>query len=706
MEPGEEFGPWLGRQLQRQNLTQAGLAAKVGVTRAAVSAWITGRAQPRPETIRQIAEAFGTDLTTVYTRVEDAVPAHAVTWYHRPAHADGGREFGNPAAFAFDADLGVLAREATQNSLDEQHDPTHPVRVRFTLHELTGEQLANFLDALQWNSLKAHYHAAASSGQKVSRALADGLRELESSGSLLLLRVDDYNANGLTGPEYGDGRFAAVVRRQLDNHKVDKQRAGGSYGLGKATLWAASRFGLVLINSTLSEPHEGRTARRVIGRLDLPWRQVGGEAFAGPAWFGEPDSDREFPGVSRSWWAVEKETADLHLEREGDAPGTTFLVVGAQDAAALAAGDDGLQAMHDKLCDSLSENFWAAMTGTADVPPLLQASVRTLRNGKELIPETHVSPDERQPALARALRAHLNGTTVEEITSLTDVVSRTVPLTVPPLRSEGRGAQPVTHEAVLLVTPAVDNDLRPNEMVSMRGNRMKISVRRPRDLGVGVEPFQAVLLAGFATGRTGSDVGVAETFLRASEPPEHDRWEYTEELATAYVRGARRRLDEFRAAADAALRSVVGIRAAAPADGSPPELLRKLLQLAPGGSGPAPRRRGRGHPVIDDIDGSVDESGAWVLSVRIAVPQQDDACRLVAVPHIGVDRADSGARVRWRELTAMENCAVDGDVVVVAPGVRSAAFTGITDVDSHPVAPGMASVSVSLRKAEEGSTRS
>lgn len=137
---GEEFGPWLSRQLKRADMNQQDLAQQIGLTRAAVSAWITGRAVPRDETMRAIADALGTDHGTIHTRTSDAVIGRPVSWYHRPAYADGGRDFGNTAAFAFEADLEVLAREATQNSLDERLDRTKPVRVRYTLHELTGSR--------------------------------------------------------------------------------------------------------------------------------------------------------------------------------------------------------------------------------------------------------------------------------------------------------------------------------------------------------------------------------------------------------------------------------------------------------------------------------------------------------------------------------------------------------------------------------------
>src|SRR5206468_2426892 len=144
--------------------------------------------------------------------------------------------------------------------------------------------LRDFQEAMRWNRIEEHLQAAADPGQKVGRVLLDGLQELERTQRLVLLRVDDYNATGLTGPEYGDGRFARVIRRTLDSGKAGTQ--GGSYGLGKAALWAASRFGLVLVNSTLSEDQDGRQDRRMAGRLELPWHAIGTEEFAGPAWFG------------------------------------------------------------------------------------------------------------------------------------------------------------------------------------------------------------------------------------------------------------------------------------------------------------------------------------------------------------------------------------------------------------------------------------
>lgn len=683
----ENFGVWLSRQLRRRGMTQAELAEALGITRAGVSAWITGRAEPREEKKRAIAEVLGTDEATVHLRTADAPSERPVVWYHRPAHADGGREFGNAAAFAFDADVSVLAREATQNSLDERHLDSDPVRVRYVLHELSGEHLRNFLAALHWEELLPHYEAAAAQEQKVGRTIAEGLRELRETDTLLLLRVDDYNASGLTGPEYADGRFAAVVRRQLDSHKT-KRHASGSYGLGKVTLWATSRLGLVLVNSTLSESYEGRTERRVIGRLDLPWREVNGEPFAGPAWLGEEDTEPEYEGVARSWWADEATVDRLHLTRAGSDPGTSFLVVGAHDAAGDA---ETVQEMHEKLVRSLAENFWAAMTHGDSSAALLDASVTTLRNGQVLIKEERVDPHTYEPARSRALKAYLDGRTVDRLSGLDQVALTHVPLTVPPLRGE-KGAA-TTHRAVLLVTPADDKDGRPNHLVCMRGSRMTISARRVPDLPLGTNPFQAVLLAGRATGSVTYDADLAEAFLRASEPPEHNDWTKTEELASRYARGARQRVLDFRRDMNIAVRQLVARREEKSRGG--PAVLRELLRLDGGGGA---GRRTDSHPTIRNIDGELTSSGAWRVQVEVKLPRREDPWLMTPVAKFDV-RSGGKPTVRWSELIAGENCHVENGHLHFEPGVRTASFSGVTDTESHPVAAGMARLIIDLQKA-------
>ncbi|SED29490.1 DNA-binding transcriptional regulator, XRE-family HTH domain [Streptomyces sp. TLI_105] len=694
---GEEFGPWLVRQLARADMKQADLAQRLGLTRAAVSAWITGRAEPREETKRAIAAVFEIDPASVHNRTGDIASVRPRQWHHRPAHTDGGREYGNAAAFAFDADLSVLAREATQNSLDERHDLTTPVRVRYVLHELTGEHLDAFLAAMRWDDLRPHYEAAAVGGQKVSRSLRAALDDLDEQCSLLLLRVEDYNAAGLTGPEYQDGRYAAVVRRQLDSHKQAGGRAGGSYGLGKATLWATSRLGLVLVNSTLSDAYEGRFERRVVGRLDLPWHELGGEAYAGPAWFGEPEPGPVHKGVSRSWWAGEDEVRSLHLDRLSPDPGTSFLIVGAHDASGDA---ETLQEMHDKLVRSLADGFWATMIGGKAAGALMEASVTTLRNGHVFISEERVDPHAHHPTLGRALQTYLDGETVPELTAGDQVALAEVPLVVSPLKGRGRARDKGReHRAVLLLTSAGDRDERHSRVVCMRGNRMTITEQRPRELPLGTAPFQAVLLAGFATGREGEDVELAEAFLRASEPPEHDRWDRTEELTSLYERGALTRLKEFRTEIDKTVRGLVGRRETTRSEG--PAALRELLKLDGGAGSAAGGKRVQGFPVVRSVQARVDDSGAWNMTVGLKLPDAEDPWVLTPVAKFDV-RSGGRPAVGWAVLAASDDCRVENGNIVVDPGVRTAVFTGVTDPTTHPVPGAFARLVVDVQKARGG----
>ncbi|MFF0048445.1 helix-turn-helix transcriptional regulator [Streptomyces sp. NPDC005498] len=709
MEAGEEFGPWLARQLRLANKTQAELAEELGLTRAAVSAWITKRSVPRPTVMGEIAKALGTDLGTVHTRTTDTQAGLPVTWYHRPGYQDGGRDGGNAAAFAFDADVQVLARETCQNSLDERLvENGRPVRVRYTIHELTGEKLGAFRAALLWDELQPHYSAVSESAadQKVGRVVDAGVRDMFEKGRLVLLRIDDYNASGLTGDDYGDGKFAAVVRRQLESLKSGRG-AGGSYGLGKATLWATSALGMVLINSTLSVPHEGRTERRVIGRLELPWRSVDGIPYAGPAWLGRPDPETHNAEVVRSWWADEETVERLHLTRDNDEPGTSFLIVGAHDVASLEqggtdsddeegnAGDgDGIRdirVMHRRLVEALGRDFWAAMTGGGSRLPLLETSVRTYRNGEIVVEEETVDPTDIQPSRSRALRAFYEGTTVDRLTEAGQVALCAVPLKLPLFG--GRSGTLGTHQGVLLVTDAEDKDGVPNQVHSLRGNRMTIKKSTVHGLPLGVTQFQAVLLVGHAAGESAPFAGEAEEFLRAAEPPEHDRWGQTEELTLRWSHSAHNRISRLTTEVNAAVKGLV-VRPKRPGSEESAKLGKKLTvqRKAPAvkrGSGPTV-------PELVELDAEIGASKEWRITAEVKLPRADELPAMTPVVLLEV-RSGGRPRLDWAELVAVEGCAVEGGVLHFEQGARRAVFRGATDPTSHPVRTELTRLALELR---------
>lgn len=710
MEVGEEFGPWLARQLKIANKSQTELAQELNLTRAAVSAWITKRSVPRPAVMAEIAQALGTDLGTVHTRTTDTHAGLPVTWYHRPGYQDGGRDGGNAAAFAFDADVQVLARETCQNSLDERLvENGRPVRVRYTIHELTGEKLEAFRAAVLWDELRPHYSAVSETAadQKVGRVVDAGVRDMFEKGRLVLLRIDDYNASGLTGDDYADGKFAAVVRRQLESLKSGRG-AGGSYGLGKATLWATSALGMVLINSTLSVPHEGRTERRVIGRLELPWRSVDDTPYAGPAWLGRPDPETRNAEVVRSWWADEETVERLHLARESDEPGTSFLIVGAYDLASLEqsrpdstddeeedGSDDGthdIRAMHRRLVDALSRDFWAAMTGGGSRLPLLETSVRTLRNDDVVIEEEKVDPTARQPSRTRALRAFYEGTTVDRFTEAGQVALRRVPLRLP--LSGGRRGTLGAHQGVLLVTEAEDNDGEHNQVHSLRGNRMTIKRSGVAGLPLGVNPFQAVLLVGHAAGEAVPFAEEAEEFLRAAEPPEHDRWGQTEELTLRWSHSAHNRIAKLTTEVNVAVKELV-VRPKRPGTHESAKLRKKLTVSRK--DTVSPKRGSKAAlPELDELHAEIGTNGEWRITADVKLPRADELPAMTPVVLLDV-RSGGRPRLAWAELVAVEGCEVEGGTLHFVPGTRRAVFRGSTDPTSHPVRTALTRLVLELR---------
>lgn len=709
-EAGEEFGPWLARQLSIAKKSQTELAEELGLTRAAVSAWITKRSVPRPTVMGEIAKALGTDLSTVHTRTTDTQAGLPVTWYHRRGYEDGGRDGGNAAAFAFDADVQVLARETCQNSLDERIvDNGRPVRVRYTIHELTGEALDAFRAAVLWDDLQPHYLAVSESSadQKVGRVVDDGVRDMFEKGRLILLRIDDYNASGLTGDDYDDGKFAAVVRRQLESLKSGRS-AGGSYGLGKATLWATSALGMVLINSTLSEPHEGRTERRVVGRLELPWRSVDGIPYAGPAWLGRPDPESRNAEVVRSWWADEETVERLHLTRESDEPGTSFLVVGAHDVASLApektesaadhdengSEDDGtrdITVMHRRLVEALGRDFWAAMTGGGSRLPLLETSVRTMRNGEVVVEEETVDPGDRQPSRTRALRAFYEGTTVDRLTQAGQVALRTVPLRLP-LGGGRRGTLGV-HQGVLLVTEAEDKDGPRSEVHYLRGNRMTIKKSTVHGLPLGVTAFQGVLLVGHAAGESVPFASEAEEFLRAAEPPEHDRWGQTEELTLRWSHSAHHRISWLTTEVNSAVKELVVRRRSTGSQQN--AKLRKKLTVQNKRSVPK-RASGPALPELDGLQAEIGADGEWRITAEVKLPRSDEFPTMSPVVMLDV-RSGSRPRLGWAELVGVDGCEAEAGVLRFTPGARRAVFRGSTDISSHPVRTELTRLVLELR---------
>lgn len=696
--------------MNRRGVTAAALAQELEVSPAAVSAWRGGTKRPTVRNLERIAQVLGVtpgflqfgegasagpDRTDV--EAERQAYRRDLTWYWRPAPRDRGREYGNAAAYAFETDIPTLARESAQNISDEKLPTAPTVEARYTVSELTGDTLAEFLSAIRFDDMRPHLQAAMTTNRKAGTVIGRGL-ELVDAGRLLTIRVEDFDANGLTGPEFDRGRYMAVVRNVLDSQKGET--AGGSFGLGWATFPSSSHFGVVLCNSTLSVAEDGRTANRFMGVADLPWHTIGDEEYAGRGWFGVPDPSDTDPGEKRtiSYWGNEALARDVYLHRADPRPGTSFLIVGAYDASGAV---EDIEEIAAKFSESLADNFWPAMVDRPEGPARLQIIVRAERNGQRIL-ENYVDPARHQPAKVAAFEKHLHDDVVEVLDEVGDVVRRNVTLRVPRRVTEPTH-EPYEHDAVLLVVQAADEEegrpeTKPGTITYLRGSHMVIQSARVAALPIGARPFHAIVLAGEAAA-DGPHDRAADRFLRAAEPPAHNKWTGTSEVTTSYARGGKAAIEAFDSDVRKAVRDVIRQPSRDLSDG--PEALKELIRIVP----PPPNAK---RPRVKSIRSHDIDDGAWVITeATVTLPPRPDGRGWVISPvlRFGTE-SGSPIPVKWASLEPVSRCELDDRGRLVTPSnARTATFSAISDPTSHPVGARRAKVLVDVRVHTEEAIR-
>lgn len=699
-----QFHERLTEIMDRRGVTQAALAKHLDVSAASVSSWCSGTKRPTDtDRLERMAEflrvgpgflQFGEDAEREHSpgdlQHERTVYERNLDWYWRPVPRDGGREFGNAAAYAFAPDIPTLGRESAQNISDEKLDTAPTVEARYVVGELTGEQLGAFLRAIKFGLIRPHLEAASQTNQKAGSVIGRGLAEVDR-GRLLYIRIDDYDANGLTGPEFEPGRYMAVARNILDSQKGDA--AGGSYGLGWSTLPATSQFGLVLCNSHLSVAEDGKTENRFIGVIDLPWHAIGDEKLAGRGWYGVPDptDDGPEPKRTRSYWGNEALVRDALVHRTDPRPGASFLIVGAYDASGAV---EDIEGMAERLSESLADSFWPAMITPPDEPPRLRVIVTAERNG-QLVSERYINPARYQPAKVTAFVKHLSDDVVESLDDTGDVVRRNVTLSVPERISEPKHG-PQAHETILLVTQVGDDDderpgTAPGTITYLRGSRMVVSSPRVGALPIGARPFHAIVLAGEAAGDSPAN-RAGDRFLRASEPPAHNRWTGTPEVKANYARGGPTAINDFDSEVKRMVREIIRQPSRDLSDG--PEALKELIRIQP------PSAAGQRPRVKSVSDHYIDEQGAWVITeATITLPPRANGRGWTLSPTLRFG-TESGAAiaVKWASIDPVARCRLDDHSRLVTPATaRTATFTAVSDPASHPVAAKRAKVLLDVR---------
>jgi RNA polymerase primary sigma factor len=701
--------------LELRGWNQKQLAELIEAPASLISYWVNGTRMPDDRQQVRLADAFGVEVDWL-ARGEGPEPLDLrdrarsealgnVAWIPRMAPRDGGRDGGNANQFTIRASLGNLVRETIQNPLDEPLDQlSGPVKVRFRLLSLRDEAKRRFLEAMRWDQLRPHVEACIEQAgdQQVAAGLEEAMR-IAQSGELLILQIADSNTRGLIGPETGKGNFAALTRDNLYSEKNSEQ-AGGSYGLGKAMQYSASAFGCVLFASELSEP-EPETEKvhgRLFARAELVYHELdnGGGRFSGPTWLGR---DREpNAGEPVSYWADgenDRLLRDLHMIRAHGDTGTTIAIVGMRDLDADRARPP--REIVEQIADEAECHFW----------PAIEAGELEVRAQYVEISDPDIVPVPEfdrlvDPAKSRAigpyvaaLRAYRDDQTEEALIDEGDVVCVRAPLNVP-ARVRGEDRHPkLTHEALLLVRRATieeeaDEDARRElrRAVLTRGSRMRVKTLDLARGALGAQPFQVVVLAGLAAGDKELDRR-AEVFLRASEPPSHDDWEYTARLRGQYERGARKALIDFEQAIRSAVRRVLMVEPDLESDGP-----RDLSQRFKFGDPPPPERA----PRIVVTTQSVADDGAWQIEAAVRL-RGDLRRRTTGRPQLVFVGESKRKTVRWSTLEPIGGGIVidENGTLIIAPQTRTARFRGVTDPASHPAPARQATATLLFQPTRE-----
>ncbi|KLR59926.1 hypothetical protein IMCC26207_110165 [Actinobacteria bacterium IMCC26207] len=461
-----------------------------------------------------------------------------LNWIFDPIPPSGEITGGDVTQYVFPRKLDTLVREAIQNSNDQRLPGNDSAHIVFEFHDLTGDAKQQLLLALGWGHLEPHLGAVAKSASLIAGRVQDTLDGEASGAPLRVLAIKDFGTKGLFGGEDSvDGNFAPLCRHRLVTTH-DKAMGGGSHGLGKAVLWAFSSIATAAFSSVPWVPGvhpPSADPLRFIVRADLPYHLMpSGERCKGSGWWGSPNKSGDRAESVRGD-AATSAVSSTALERSE--LGTTvvipwFFEPSEEEPRAL------LEIASD-TASSIRKWFWPSLTEDR-----LRAEVRVFESGA-ITMEENVRPDASVAAFISAWKDPASG---EHAIEPEETAERSVAITPPKRRSDSGTSVKVGQVKVRVhrtggstPTPAADSE----RVALVRGALMVVEYWRPKGGQYGGDGWVGVLKAGTAHGDELSDDDI-EAFLRACEPPAHDKWEKgTNRLQSEYFRGAGKQLEEL-----------------------------------------------------------------------------------------------------------------------------------------------------------------
>jgi hypothetical protein len=416
----------------------------------------------------------------------------------------------------------------------------------------------------------------------VGRSFARELREIKEREFLRVLYITDFGAKGLIGGEDdSESNFGALCRHVLNTSEDDQER-GGSYGLGKALLWAFSGVATVVFSSRLSVPDVHGTYR-LFGRANLAYHEAHGNEWEGAGFYGVADPTGRKRSVSV--WGEESESIAAELGMpfawpEGST-GTGILLFDFHEPQE--EEDRGLVAIAAEIRDAASRWFWPCINNG-----FLTVQTRA-HDGDELVFDEESTTELEE--IAPFVEVMQGVEHKERLVDDGDRAERRLTVTVPSRDASGNDPGDPGGDSTAILQVGLSGAESPwsGRIALIRGAGMVVEYRSPRS-GVDSDlELYGVCLAGSMVGplRGGEQENSrSELFLRAAEPPAHNEWTWTtRRIQSLYGRGSQASLRRLFTEMDAAVRELGG--AIPPPGDRGPEGLEKRLGS---GGGPTPPR--------------------------------------------------------------------------------------------------------------------
>ena len=603
------------------------------------------------------------------------------TWIFDPAPPSGSRDGGNAAEYSFEGQIGTLVREAVQNSLDARAEGETLVDCRFRVCELSGSHLTRFKAGMAWEQLEDNLSAVPA--KRGGRGIQLALRQIEQTGRLRVLVIEDRCTKGLPSPEFRrnddePNSFCALVRDTLYSDKTSDD-AGGSYGLGKSLLWAFSGIKTVLFSTTY--PGEsGSNRHRMIGRTSLPFHETPDDgACTGKGWFGvqDPSSDQRC-AVSIYDEDAQAHAADCMCARDQRDHGLSIVIVGLSEP-----GEDAktLEEIADSIQEAALRSFWPALSRS-------QLSVSVTVEENDQVTKTLRAEPANDPgyAVAATLLHKFDQGELQEGATLTKGQSgmRWVEHAIPKRVTEATHGK-LTGKCAVLVRVLDDDEVGgplDEQIVRFRKPGMIVGTRRRRGLVLNAKPYIAVVLAGLATDAPHAEQ--AEWFLRSAEPPEHESWTHkTRAIGENYATGSKKALGDLTNVIEKAVKELIGHRE--PTGGRAPQ---RLLNKLPFGSKEGGVQDQFMSLLNSKIEGP-DASGAWDFAVTCKRRQPDAKPWQVKVVLKNQSDGTAERGVRIASLSATEESVAEfnggSGLIKVSAGVDKIRLRGTTDPASGAI---------------------